>query len=372
MLDPDIPALILAPMQGVTDAPMRALQGELGAFTFAVSEFARVSQEAVPKRVFRRHVPELEAGAKTPTGLPVQVQLLGGDPDLMARSAVNACEAGATAIDINFGCPAPTVNRNDGGATLLKYPARIRDIVRAIREAIPLSVPVSAKLRLGWDSLDAIYENAQMAAEGGASWITIHGRTRVAGYAPPAYWNPIGQVREQVGIPVVANGDIWTLDEFHRCQDETGCCHFMLGRCAMADPRLSHQIARELGLLSSLSPASSDSLAPLFPAPAEERETIKEREEMEETSTPCDWIPRLQRLMHWMRFYGGIPDGPTLQRLKQWLRMASHHDGFDGFEQVKRAETIAELFAILAAMAFTLEFTIESRTAVSTASDRGD
>ena len=327
MLHPDIPALILAPMQGVTDAPMRALQGELGAFTFAVSEFARVSQEAVPKRVFRRHVPELDANGRTPTGLPVQVQLLGGDPDLMARSAVNACNAGATALDINFGCPAPTVNRNDGGATLLKYPTRIRDIVRAMRDAVPPAIPVSAKLRLGWDSLDAIYENAQMAAEGGASWITIHGRTRVAGYAPPAYWNPIGQVREQLDIPVVANGDIWTLDEFHRCQDETGCRHFMLGRCAMADPHLSHQIARELGIAAS--------------APAPLMEAI------EEPPAPCHWIPRLQRLMHWMRFYGDTPNGPTLQRLKQWLRMASHHNGFDGFEQVKRAETLAELFAIL-------------------------
>src|SRR5207248_8564004 len=97
---------------------------------------------------------------------------------------------------LNFGCPAKTVNRHDGGATLLKYPQRIRDIVRAVRAAVPGHVPVSAKMRLGWDSIDPIEENAAMAAEGGASWLTIHGRTRLAGYAPPIFWRPIGRVRE--------------------------------------------------------------------------------------------------------------------------------------------------------------------------------
>src|SRR5258708_26151911 len=122
MLTSRMPALILAPMDGLTDAPMRAVQGELGAFTFAVSEFLRVNQEIPSKKVFHRHVPELLDGGLTPSGLPVQVQLLGGDPGRMAESAAAACDAGAKAIDINFGCPAPTVNRHDGGATLLQHP----------------------------------------------------------------------------------------------------------------------------------------------------------------------------------------------------------------------------------------------------------
>jgi tRNA-dihydrouridine synthase C len=123
------PALILAPMEGVTDAPMRAVQGRCGAFTFAVSEFLRVSHAVPPRGVFLKHIPELRSGCRTSTGLPVQVQLLGGDAALMAASAVVACETGAQAIDINFGCPAKTVNRHDGGATLLKHPKRIREIV---------------------------------------------------------------------------------------------------------------------------------------------------------------------------------------------------------------------------------------------------
>jgi hypothetical protein len=106
MLHPAIPAVILAPMEGVTDAPMRAVQGEIGAFTFAVSEFLRVSQTVPPRSVFHRMIPELCSGSRTPNGLPVQVQLLGGDAGRLAKSAAIAVEVGATAIDLNFGCPA--------------------------------------------------------------------------------------------------------------------------------------------------------------------------------------------------------------------------------------------------------------------------
>ena len=120
MLQPEQPALILAPMEGVTDAPMRAVQGAVGAFTFAVSEFLRVSHAVPPRHVFQTHVPELGTDCVTATGLRVQIQLLGGDAGRMAESAGRACELGAAAIDINFGCPAPTVNRHDGGATLLR------------------------------------------------------------------------------------------------------------------------------------------------------------------------------------------------------------------------------------------------------------
>ncbi len=325
LLTRDTPALILAPMDGVTDAPMRAVQGETGGFSYAVSEFVRVSQEVPPAHVFLRHVPELRDGGLTPTGLPVQVQLLGGDPDRMARAAVIACEAGAHAIDINFGCPAPTVNRHDGGATLLKYPERIRSVVRAIRDALPAHISVSAKLRLGWESIEDIYVNAAMAAEGGAEWITIHGRTRAAGYQPPAHWEPIGIVRERIGIPVVANGDIWTVEDFRRCRDATGCIHFMLGRGALANPRLSIMAARELGIVADRRVANADAMA--------------------------DWIPRLRRLVHFTDHFEGRAAGRTVHRIKQWLKLATHYGEFTAFESIKRAQSTEELFDCLVAAA---------------------
>ena len=304
-------------MEGVTDAPMRALQGEVGAFTYAVSEFLRVSQTVPPKSVFYRHVPELRTGSRTPTGLPVQVQLLGGHAGRLAESAALAVEAGATAIDLNFGCPARTVNRHDGGATLLKYPKRIREIVSAVRAAVPRDVPVSAKLRLGWDTLDAIDENAAMAAEGGASWLTIHGRTRFAGYAPPIHWEPIGRVRERLGIPVVANGDIWTLADFRRCREQTGCRHFMLGRGALANPLLAHQVAAELG--------------------------IAREETNRDTSGPLDWYSLLRRLGCWMQAFTPQASDGSVRRMKQWLKLATTHGTFAAFDAIKRTENVEEL-----------------------------
>ena len=319
MLHADTPAIVLAPMDGLSDAPMRAAQGESGAFTFAVSEFIRVNDQIPPKRVFLRDVPELVSGGRTITGLPVEVQILGGDPMRMAQAAVVACQAGAIGVDINFGCPAPTVNRHDGGATLLKYPHRVRDIVTAVRKAVPENIPVSAKLRLGWESMDDIFENAAMAAEGGASWITIHGRTKQQGYRPPADWTRIGRVREQLSIPVVANGDIWTIDDFRRCQDQTGCIHFMLGRGALARPNLSWDCAEELGI----SPTN--------------------REPMSQ-----DWMSLLLRLLDLTEQIREVPESHVLCRAKQWLNIARLHGGFAHFDAIKRTNTLGDLLNTLA------------------------
>jgi tRNA-dihydrouridine synthase C len=299
------------------------VQGTAGAFNFAVTEFLRVTQLVPPKHVFLDHMPELSDGCHTPTDLPVQLQLLGGDAERMAESAARAHELGATAIDINFGCPAKTVNRHDGGAALLRHPHRIREIVSAVRAALPASVPVSAKLRLGWDAIDAIDENAAMAAEGGASWITIHGRTRVAGYQPPVFWKPIGRVRERLGLPVVANGDIWTLDDFRRCRDETGCAHFMLGRGALGDPRLARRVAAELGLVPRVPEA--------------------------EVPRAFDWLPALRSLVEWSRRFCEVRSGRIVARLKQWLKTAAAAGTFDRFDAIKRAGSVEELFATLEA-----------------------
>lgn len=319
-IDPDRPAVVLAPMEGVTDAPMRALQGEIGAFDYAVSEFLRISQFVPSRSVIQRHVPETRNGARTSTGLATQVQLLGGDPRRLALAAEMAIVAGARAIDLNFGCPAKTVNRHDGGATLLKYPGRIRDICRATRQAVPPELPVSAKLRLGWDTTDAIDENAAMAVEGGVSWLTIHARTREQGYAPPVDWKAIGRVRSQAPVPVIANGDIWTLDDFRRCRDETGCIHFMLGRGALADPLLSHRVAAELGIKR------------MKPEPAE-----------------IGWPVVLEKLQAWTSRFQLTRSNEPINRAKQWLSLASKYGAFRQFDRVKRTRTMAELLRELRA-----------------------
>ncbi len=307
-------------MEGITDAPMRALQGMSGAFTYAVSEFLRVSSEPIPPRIFLRDVPELGRGGRTSTDLPVQVQILGGDPGLMAESARSAVDAGAAAIDINFGCPAKTVNRHDGGASLLRYPSRILEIVAAVRSSVPSEIPVSAKLRLGWDSIDAIFENASAAVNGGASWITIHARTRVQGYLPPVYWPRIGEIREQVSVPVIANGDIWTLADFQRCRSETGCLHYMIGRGVLANPLLPTQIAIELGILPG--PAQSD-------------------------WSDLDWLRILRSLqLHTEETANSHPEY-LVMRFKQWLKLARNHGCFSHFDAIKGTRTTPDFFAAL-------------------------
>lgn len=317
------PALALAPMEGVTDAPMRALMTERGGFTYCVSEFLRVNDLVPPAHVYRSHIPELSHGCLTASGIPVQVQILGGNPEILAQSALRACELGAHAIDINFGCPAPTVNRHDGGATLLKYPQRLEAIVRAVRCAVPRNIPVSAKLRLGWDTIDPIHENAERAAMGGADWITIHARTRMQAYQPPVYWKPIGEVRRRLGIPVVANGDIWTLDAFKRCRDETGSEHFMIGRAALANPELPLLIARELGL------------------PSTGPKTLPPQETTEY------WSPLLLRFAEISAPHAGR-QRYVVQRIKQWVKMSHNQAPLAWFEGLKRTQNLPELFSILA------------------------
>ncbi|MBY0369160.1 tRNA-dihydrouridine synthase family protein [bacterium] len=311
-------------MEGITDAPMRAVQTESGAFRFVVSEFLRVCNQAPPRKVFERHIPELGRGCVTPSGTPVQIQLLGGNAEALAQSAADAVSYGAQAIDLNFGCPAPTVNRHDGGATLLKYPHRIREIVSAVRRAVPQDIPVSAKLRLGWDSLDPILENAEQAALGGADWITIHGRTRQACYNPPIYWEPIGEVRKRLApLPVVANGDIWTLEDFRRCREITGCEHYMLGRGALVDPYLAPRVAQELGI------ATAPVNAPFGKDP-KQWAAIFSRFEFHTEQRP-------DRAVH------------VARRIKQWTRFASIYGPLDWMDRIKRLDTYETIHSELVA-----------------------
>jgi len=316
-------------MEGVTDAPMREFWGMRGCFTHLVTEFFRISQDVPGPKTYIEHAPELTAGrgGRVSSGIPVNFQLLGGDPAKLALAARRAVEAGALAIDLNFGCPAPTVNRNDGGATLLKYPDRIETIVRAVRDAVPARVSVSAKLRLGFDRMESIDENALRAANGGASWITIHGRTKVQGYTPPAYWGPIGRVRESLakrGVPVIANGEIFTLDDFRRCRDETGCEHYMLGRGALADPGLPLRVAMELGIdrASSARPQSYQG------------------GDLAAWSQILDEFISVGRPFIQHKHY-------LVKRIKQWGRYAWVRGNAPWFDQVKLLETEDEILAWL-------------------------
>ncbi len=234
--------IILAPMEGVIDHHMRDILTAVGGFDTCVTEFLRVVDRRLPKRVFYRLCPELTNGGHTAHGVPVILQLLGGVPEAMAVNAARAAELGTPGIDINFGCPSRFVNRKAGGAILLKEPQRVEAIVRAVREAVPSHIPVSAKIRLGYDSTDLALDNAHAVEAGGAGFITVHARTKAEGYRPPAHWHWLARIREALTIPVIANGDINSVDDYLRCRDISGCDDIMLGRGAIASPNLAAQI----------------------------------------------------------------------------------------------------------------------------------
>jgi tRNA-dihydrouridine synthase C len=145
---------------------------------------------------------------------------------------------GSAGIDLNFGCPAKIVNRHGGGAALLQDPESVGRIVAAVRRAVPAGVPVSAKMRLGFHD-DALAEDCARAIdEAGASELVVHARTKADGYRPPAYWDRIADIRQVVALPVVANGEVWTLADATRCREVSGCDMLMIGRGAVADPGL--------------------------------------------------------------------------------------------------------------------------------------
>lgn len=234
--------IFLAPMEGVLDHSLRDILTRIPGVDVCVTEFIRVTDQLLPESVFRRLAPELECGSRTPTGVPVLLQLLGNDPVAMGENAVRAAEMGAPGIDLNFGCPAKTVNKSRGGAILLKDPEEVHDITAGVRRALAKDVPLSAKMRLGFHDKSLALENAQALEAAGAMRLTVHARTKVEGYKPPAHWEWIARIREAVSIPVVANGDIWTVDDYHRCRDISGCDDVMIGRGLIANPFLAQAI----------------------------------------------------------------------------------------------------------------------------------
>ena len=161
-----MPKLILAPMQGLTDAPMRDLLTRIGGYDECVSEFVRITHTVHSRATWLRHVPEIAQHNRTPSGIPCATQLLGSDADMMAKNALAAVRFGVQSIDLNFGCPAPTVNKHQGGAILLREPERIHQIVRELRFRLPEHITLTAKMRLGYDHTDLAIANAQAIAAG--------------------------------------------------------------------------------------------------------------------------------------------------------------------------------------------------------------
>ncbi len=239
--------ILLAPMEGLLDFVLRDMLTRVGGVDRCVSEFIRITHTLLPEKAFLRVMPELANGGFTPAGVPVRAQLLGSDPICLAENAARLAAMGPHGIDLNFGCPAKVVNRHGGGAALLDDPELLTRIVSAVRKAVPAHMPVSAKMRLGFLDDSRAVECAQALALGGVSELVVHARTKADAYRPPAYWERVNDIRLAVSIPVVANGEIWTVDDARRCRQASGCDSLMVGRGMVVDPGLALAIQQDRG-----------------------------------------------------------------------------------------------------------------------------
>ena len=224
----------LAPMAGVADRAFRRLCKEFGA-AYVVSEMVSCKGLCFGDKKTE------ELLTLDETEHPAAIQLFGDDPDTMARAAVLALAYNPDIIDINMGCPAPKIAGNRCGSALMRDPDLCRRIVKAVSAAV--DIPVTVKIRKGYakDEVNAV-EVALACEDGGASAITVHGRTRDQMYAPPVDWTIIRDVKQAVSGPVLGNGDVITPEDAARLLQETGCDGLLIGRGALGAPWIFEQV----------------------------------------------------------------------------------------------------------------------------------
>ncbi len=225
---------ILAPMAGVSEMPFRRIALRLGAAlapTELVSAAGLVHASARTLKYLRRD----------PAEQPFVVQVFGGDPEQLGAASVIAKERGADVIDVNMGCPVPKVTKNGAGSALLCDPIRAASVVASIRRHTGL--PVTAKIRAGWDASRVNCVEVGLALEeGGVSAVAIHPRTRAQGYSGSADWSLIAALKAALKVPVIGNGDVKTPEDAQRMMRDTGCDAVMVGRAALGNPWIFREL----------------------------------------------------------------------------------------------------------------------------------
>ena len=233
-------AIVLAPIAGVADRAMRELCMEKDA-SFCCGEMVSAMG------VFCGDRKSAQLMELHPAEQPCGIQLFGKEPHTFPAGVEAALKHNPAFIDLNMGCPAHKVAGHGGGAALMKSPALAQKIVEETLRAVDNAVPVSVKMRLGWDENSKnVIEIAQICEQAGAAWVTVHGRTRAQMYAPPVDFAMIKEVKQAVRIPVIGNGDVTDGSSARAMLEQTGCDAVMIGRGAMGRPWVFAQIAAYL------------------------------------------------------------------------------------------------------------------------------
>jgi tRNA-dihydrouridine synthase B len=236
-------------MEGVTNAAVRELLASYGPIGLVCTEFVRISGEQISRPYLQRQVEKLPH-------VPLSVQVMGNDPELMAEAGAVVAAAGADVVDLNLGCPTHAAARKGVGAALLKQPELLARLLSTMRRAVPGLL--SAKLRAGFDTSDDALSNARLVEACGLDFLAVHPRRRVDHYRGAADWRIIQLLRRELGIPVVGNGDVWYAESALRMLEQTGCDAVMIGRPALRNPWIFRQLSELLAGREPFRPSGTD------------------------------------------------------------------------------------------------------------------
>lgn len=236
-------------MEGVTSAAVREVLSSYGPIGLVCTEFVRISGGRISPSYLRRQVEKLAS-------VPLSVQVMGNDPELMAEAGAVVANAGADVVDLNLGCPTACAARKNVGAALLKQPELLARLLGTMRRGVPGLL--SAKLRAGFDTTDDALSNARLVQDSGLDYLAVHPRRRVDHYRGTADWRIVASIKRELSIPVVGNGDIWYAQSALQMFEETGCDAVMLGRPALRNPWIFRQIDELLAGREPYRPTGSD------------------------------------------------------------------------------------------------------------------
>ena len=286
-------------MEGVTNAAVREVLASYGPVGLVCTEFVRISGGHISRAYLKRQVEKMP-------GVPLSVQVMGNDPELMAEAGAVVAEAGADVVDLNLGCPTNAAVRKCVGAALLKEPELLTRLLVTMRGRVPGLL--SAKLRAGFDSAHDAVRNARLVEDSGLDYVTIHPRRRVDHYRGVADWRIVARIASELSIPVVGNGDIWYAESALQMFEQTQCDAVMLGRPALRNPWIFRQLSELLAGREPFRPSGRDLASHLRRLAS----AFSER-----AGDPCHALgPLKEQLSYLCR---GVPESAQVQRRLQRL-----------------------------------------------------